>query len=58
MSAPTLGRPADTSTEPRLCVWCSAPADPDMDGPWCTVEHRSYDRQSEVTWWHAWAGVR
>jgi hypothetical protein len=51
VSAPTLARPADTrTTPPHLCAWCNAPAQPTTGGPWCTVEHRSYDLGSETTW--------
>ena len=41
---------------PRCCQWCSQPAEVyDVDGSWCSPEHRDMDRQSETTVWRRWS---
>lgn len=37
----------------RWCQYCGTQrADVfDIDGSWCSPEHRTFDRQSETTWW-------
>ena len=48
--------PAPPWPGPRCCQWCSRPAEVyDVDGSWCSPEHRDMDRQSEMTVWRRWS---
>ncbi|WP_158074121.1 hypothetical protein [Micromonospora sp. CB01531] len=46
---PQLPNPPRTD---RRCQYCGKTAEVfDVDGAWCTPEHQTFDRQSEITIW-------
>ncbi len=55
----TTTKPATTEL---LCQYGGVLCPPaeifDIDGRWCTYEHQSFDRMSEITVWRQAAGAR